>query len=163
MNLLQSIEHAFGGLKKPTMNELRAGLEALSLTKDKIAPHVTEPERLAYGRHVLLRTADVEVVVIHLPGHGKTAIHDHGSSIGCARVIEGEMLNVWYELDRGGYPEPFMAAPVASGECMYAPRGQIHEMRNEHKERIVSLHVYSPPLTGTKAYLPYREVLDFVI
>ncbi|WP_068775676.1 cysteine dioxygenase family protein [Paenibacillus sp. FJAT-26967] len=163
MEITGCIRETFAAIKRPTLNELRIALESLPLEKDMSALCDAAPGHLPYGRQVLCRTDEVEVIAIHIPAGSQTAIHDHGQSAGCARIIEGNLLNVWYELDRSGYPEPFMAAALTEGEYMYAPRGQIHQMRNEGESRVVSLHVYAPPLSGTTSYRPYLEVLDFVI
>ena len=163
MELLTSIEQSFGPLEQPTLAELRKAIASLRDCLHQVPDYATEPGALPYGRHVLYRSTDVEVIVIHVPGGRRTTIHDHADSIGCAIVVEGELENQLYTLDAEGFPVPRSSYTVRQGECLEAPHGQIHELINPRQERMISLHAYAPPLSGVKRYAPYSEVLDFVI
>jgi cysteine dioxygenase len=161
--LLSQIEQTFCKLAKPDMDQLKSSILSLGPLLDEVRNYKTEPQHLPYGRNVLLRTDELEVVVIHIPAHQQTAIHDHGESVGCAYVVEGELLNTICSLDKNGFPQPEVYHPIRTGECFTAPPGQIHELANIRDERMVSFHVYAPPLKEVKRFVPYSEVLDFVI
>ncbi|PYI55817.1 cysteine dioxygenase [Paenibacillus flagellatus] len=164
MTFLQRVEMALSALHKPTLRELRETLSALLCTPEAIAPYVTEPDGLPYGRNVLFRTEEAEAIVVHLPGHTETYIHDHGASFGCAQVVEGVLVNSIYRAV--GENEAAFAAEtrLSAGQFVLAPPGQVHRMSNPTEGRTVSLHVYAPPLSGARTYSPTDEyVLDYVI
>jgi cysteine dioxygenase len=163
MVLTEELQQVFPETKKLSLVELKEAIASLEELLLLVPDYCTEPNKLPYGRNVLLRNADYEIVVIYLPGNRATAIHDHGDSIGCALVVQGELLNISYTLDSNGYPLKKEEVLVQSGNMMEATYGQIHEMKNPRKEAMISLHVYSPPLKNIKAYVPYSEVLDYVI
>jgi cysteine dioxygenase len=93
MELLDCIQQHFGGLTNPTLKELGDALKRIPNVSQFIQPYIKEPDQFAYGRHVIYGNDVLEVIVINLPPYKETAIHDHGQSIGCARVVEGKLLN----------------------------------------------------------------------
>lgn len=164
MSLHQQLNSIFGCMRSPSLFELKQGLEQVELNSIYSNEEIPTPEKgRDYGRKSIFNNGEVECVLVHIPAYKKTTIHNHGSSIGCARVLEGEMSNVIYTLDEYGYPIKKGEERIDSQRRMHVTDGLIHEMKNERKDRVVSLHVYSPPLSEVRAYLPYQEVLDFVI
>lgn len=165
MKWIQRLETELEKLQAPTVAELRSALSAAGCTKEDIAPYVTEPaDGRAYGRNVLYRSEHVEAVAIHLPPGTATAVHDHGDSIGCAAILEGSLRNDIYRKTDYGMAVDAGAVTVMSGRHLVAPHGQVHRMRNDNSERMVSLHLYAPPLAGVRCYMPEDDaLLDYVI
>jgi cysteine dioxygenase len=159
------LTHILCGLKTPSVAELRRALQQLDCSEDDLRPYVTEPAAgRSYGRNVLFRTADVEAIVVHIPPGAATAIHDHGESVGCALVVEGRLHNALYRSVGYGMACEEGSIIAQTGSFIIAPKGQIHQMRNLDGERFVSLHLYAPPLTRMRQYVPAEEaVLDYVI
>ena len=91
---IECISHVFSGLESPNYGELKEAIQSLQLTPDQLEPYLVEPASLGYGRNVLYLNEDVEVVLIHMPGKRQTQLHDHGGSIGCIYVVEGELVNI---------------------------------------------------------------------
>ncbi|MFD0676470.1 MULTISPECIES: cysteine dioxygenase [unclassified Paenibacillus] len=163
MKLLESIEQAFRSVESPAPHELKAIITGLELTSEKVAPYIEEPSYLPYGRKVLFQSEEVEVILVHLPQGRQTLIHDHGASVGCAFILEGQMTNIIYRLDGFGYAQEVGESHLKQHQFLYAPKGQIHQMSNSGEGRMLSFHVYSPRLAATKAFRTYEEVLDYVI
>ncbi|MEF3301554.1 cysteine dioxygenase [Paenibacillus sp. GYB003] len=160
----QRVDDVLSSLRQPSLRELHEALDAIGATAELIAPYVTEPDRLPYGRNVLFRSDHVEAIVVHIPPGSETFVHDHGRSVGCALLLEGAMLNATYRTGGGG--EAFLVAQcrVPEGRRIEAPAKQIHRMSNPGVRRAVSLHLYAPPLAETNTYKPVEEyVLDYVI
>jgi cysteine dioxygenase len=163
MELIDQLEQIVTAKQGRCMKELKESIISLGDLIWQAPQYRTEPNQLPYGRNVLLRNDDFEVIVINLPGNRATAIHDHGESIGCAFIVQGELLNVTYTLDSNGYPAPEKESRFTAGQILESESGLIHEMRNPRKDAMISLHVYSPPLQNIQSYAPYSDVLDFVI
>lgn len=164
MLLIKRLSDMLSALKRPDVRELKVILSALDCTPELIAPYVSEPEGLPYGRNVLFRSDEVEAIVVHLPARSETYIHDHGCSAGCSLVVEGIMLNTIYKADERGEAVYAAQFRVKEGQTLPAPKGQIHQMSNPGARRTVSLHLYSPPLSGAKTYTRAEQyVLDYVI
>ncbi|WP_171909409.1 cysteine dioxygenase family protein [Paenibacillus sp. GP183] len=163
MELLNVLEKTFTAGNKLTMEELKEKVISLGDLVKEVLAYCTEPKKLPYGRNVLLLNDDYEIIVVYLPGNRATAIHDHGESMGCTFVVQGEFLNRSYLANEYGYPGQNNESLIKEGDILEVPYGQIHEMINPRKEAMISLHVYTPALRSIKVYTPYCEVLDYVI
>lgn len=165
MDFMHRLVSELEQLQAPTVAELLAALRNADCGPEDISHYVVDPiPSMAYGRNVLYRSDDVEAIVIHLPAGARTSIHNHGDSIGCAQLIEGTLSNVLYRSKGFGMASEAGTLDVLTGSCFAAPHGQIHQMRNEGDDRVVTLHLYAPPLHGMRTYRPEEEiVLDYVI
>jgi cysteine dioxygenase len=164
MEFSQCVAKVCRELRQPSIQKMKQALLSIECTPERIAPYITEPGRLPYGRNVIFRSEDVEAIVIHLPAGAETYIHDHGSSIGCGLVVAGEMINAMYRPEGYGMASSVKEVLIREGQCFYAPPGQIHQMKNAASDRLVSLHLYAPPLKNARTYRSADDhVLDYVI
>ena len=96
----------------------------------------------------LERGAQHEVWLLSwLPGQ-RTGFHDHCGSSGAFTVVQGE-LREWAPATRR--PSPRAAALPAGRVRSFGPR-HVHEVVNESAAAAVSIHAYSPPLSGMRRY-----------
>lgn len=84
--------------------------------------------------------------------HRECAPHDHGSSYGWINIITGESTHMLHTLDQDDVPVPYLRRTEKAGFRFFAPRGMIHQMGNMTDDMLVTLHVYSMPITGMKVY-----------
>jgi len=106
----------------------------------------------AYARNFVCRTPQFELLVLCWePGH-RTTVHDHAGSLNFIRVHRGELTSRLFEKA----PETGLA--VASEERLAPPdhtsvdRPEIHQLANTSRDRVVTVHVYAPPLTQLTVY-----------
>lgn len=163
MMLVRAIEQTFCNLQEPSLDQLSTALQSLSSLLCEVPAYKTEPGQLPYGRNVIYSTEHLEVIIIHIPPSAATAIHNHGASVGAACLVQGNIVNSKYQLDKYGYPVVENDDFIKTGDFFIAPQDQIHQLSNPFHEPAVSIHVYSPPLRDIHRYLPYSEVLDYVI
>ncbi|WNR42387.1 cysteine dioxygenase [Paenibacillus roseipurpureus] len=163
MSLIRAIEQTFCKLQSPTTQQLVEALQSIERNLTYVPDLKTEPSQHAYGRNVVYSTPHLEVIIIHIPPSRSTAIHNHGSSIGAACLVTGTLVNSIYTLDETGYPVASRDHFIQACDYFIAPKEQIHQLSNPFHEPAISIHVYSPPLREVKRYLPYSEVLDYVI
>ncbi len=163
MTLLRAIEQTFCKLQEPTLEQLKAALQSLDNLLHEVPVYKTEPKHLPYGRNVVYSTKDLEVIVIHIPASEATAIHNHGSSIGSACLVEGTLVNTKFRLDSEGYPVAQTDDYIGPANILKLLASKFINLSNPFHEPAVSIHVYSPPLQGVTRYLPYSEILDYVI
>lgn len=159
MDFVDMISQQVGLLPNPSRSELMDVLNQFPDLSSLIQPYVTEPKEYPYGRNIIYKSNDIEIIVINLPANSHTYIHDHGKSECCGRVIQGEIVNVEYEaveLDQVRISNEHL---VQAGEVFSTPLGVIHQMQNRRAERVISLHAYSPPIMGLKVY-PQPELLN---
>ncbi|MDR6226341.1 cysteine dioxygenase [Desmospora profundinema] len=154
MDVMDGLKRSLQTQTQADCSYLRRVIEQIHCTFEKITPYITPPQPpLNYGRNIIFRTDLFEAIVLNLPGHTETPIHDHGESIGCVYVVSGTVLNKVCTIPS------HLRVPVLSeekryqsGEFIHINRGQIHSMHNPEQERLISFHIYSPPLKGTNTY-----------
>jgi cysteine dioxygenase len=137
----------------PTQSELAALLRKLELEPEELRDQLRfKPQ--TYTRHRLFRSDLCEMLVLcWMPGH-RTAIHDHNGSYGAIRICEGEMEEEIFALNDGGEVEFATMYPRATGEVTGTDVPDIHRIGNgeQSAQRMVSLHVYAPPLRVINTY-----------
>lgn len=94
-----------------------------------------------YARQLIFKTDNIELILMcWLPGQG-TPIHSHGKSDAITLVLEGEMSYTTY------FPDgEKVSGALRPGDIEHIPIGIEHEVKNNSKDKLVTLHVYSPPL-----------------
>lgn len=94
-----------------------------------------------YARQLVFKTDNVEILLVcWLPDH-RAEVHEHGNSDAITLILEGEMSHTTI------YPDGKKVSGVLSpGDIEHIPVGVKHEVANNKNEKLVSLHIYSPPL-----------------
>jgi quercetin dioxygenase-like cupin family protein len=94
-----------------------------------------------YCRNLVLRTDNMEIIVVcWLPGQG-SPVHGHGPSDAVMVILEGTMSYTNF------YPDGKKVSGIwQTGDIGHAPVGVEHQISNLSDAPLVTLHVYSPPL-----------------
>ncbi len=99
-----------------------------------------------YARNTVLLNDHVELVVIcWLPGQA-SAVHDHGQSNCLYLIVDGQMQEELFDLGGNGRPESKSNRSFGRGEITVAGSDDIHRITNVADEKLVTIHIYSPPL-----------------
>jgi len=110
-----------------------------------------------YSRNLVLKTAQMEIILTcWKPGH-ETPLHDHGISEGVALVIEGELF--CQEVFPDGFTQQ---SQITTGEVIFTPKGVSHLLRNNSSQNAVTLNIYTPPLDANAKFLdlPYHNMIE---
>ena len=122
-----------------------------------------------YARNLLCRTPQFELLVLcWRPGQAST-IHDHAGSLNVTRVYRGTLVQRKFARRDGG-PGTTRLGQAERGELPSGPverveqevfagvgaatvdRGDIHQLRNDSDDGLVTVHLYAPPLTDIVVY-----------
>lgn len=124
---------------------LQQALQQAQCNMERISPYIPSPDpNLGYGRKLIYRNEQYEAIVVQLPPFASTPIHDHGNSICCVYVVSGTLINREYIFDQ--QLDLKQESIFHPGEFMICHQGQIHSMHNPAKEKMISVHLYTPPL-----------------
>ena len=103
------------------------------------------------GWQLLARTDGYEAWVIGWPPGGSIELHDHGGSRGVVQVVSGRLVET--SVIRLGDRLALRSRPVSAAT---RPLGigatRIHDVTNPGPAPVLSVHVYSPPLTSMTFY-----------
>jgi uncharacterized NAD(P)/FAD-binding protein YdhS/mannose-6-phosphate isomerase-like protein (cupin superfamily) len=95
-----------------------------------------------YSRNLVFKTDNLEVILMGwLPGQG-TDLHTHGASDAVSMVVSGEMTCITHHQDGTK-----VRTVLKKGDVELVPVGIAHEVRNNSTRNLVTLHIYSPPLS----------------
>lgn len=94
-----------------------------------------------YARHLVLRTPNMEIIVVcWLPGQA-SPVHGHGPSDAVMVQLEGEITYTNF------YPDGKKVSGVLhAGDIDHTPVGVEHQIANHSNDACVTLNIYSPPL-----------------
>jgi cysteine dioxygenase len=108
--------------------------------------------REAYARNFVCRTPQFELLVLCWePGH-MTTVHDHAGSLNFIRVHRGELTSRLFEKVAGGGLAIASEERLATTDHTSVDRPEIHQLANTSRDRLVTVHVYAPPLTQLTVY-----------
>lgn len=152
MSLLSRIRSEFLNLQKPNPLELKKAIENLNVKREELTPYLEDPEFKPYGRKLLFSNDDVEILVMNWANKNVCAPHDHGNSFGYVFVIEGDSTHTLYTLDQNDIPQEYLTRVERKNTKFFAPKHMIHSMENKSDSSLITLHIYSPPITNMKVY-----------
>jgi cysteine dioxygenase len=134
---------------------LKRQVSSIAAGLDDVAPYLVPPAEKPYGRKLLLSNAAIEVIVMNWSPGRPCLPHDHGRSSGWVHVLAGAVEHTICKSDADGFPEPAHVSIEVPGSLIYAPAGMIHMMRAlERSGPTVTLHFYTPPITGMRVFDP---------
>jgi uncharacterized NAD(P)/FAD-binding protein YdhS len=136
-----------------SLPNLADALESSNLSPDDVARYVQESTK-GYHRAMVVRREHYELLVLTwLPGQGSVP-HDHASSVSAMLVLNGVALEGSWRISRDGYVELEYETAVPTGKLTAWQDAGVHTVRNaaNSDERLVTVHVYSPPLSEFRRY-----------
>lgn len=151
MTLQKRAEELFRSFKEPSKEELKVGLESLGVTSEEIRSELDSPGDKPYYRKLLYQDDEVELLVMNW-SELECAPHDHGSSHGWIQVLNGTTVNTIYEVSENQLPKELFTEYQEQGKFLFAPKKSVHKMKDAGGTDLVTLHLYSPPITGMKVY-----------
>ncbi|MEH7307449.1 cysteine dioxygenase [Neobacillus drentensis] len=151
MTLTTRIKNVFDTLRSPSKVELKEALLQLDLKVDDLAQLPEPAEGKPYNRQLLYKNEEIEMLIMNW-SQLECAPHDHGSSHGWIQVLSGTTLNSVYEVNGNGLPSELFHECYHMGKYFYAPKKAIHKMKASNNTDLVTLHLYSPPITGMIVY-----------
>jgi cysteine dioxygenase len=151
MMLKRKARELLDSLQEPSKQELKQTLINLDISLGDLENFLEPANGLPYYRRLLFQNEEVEVLVMNW-SQLECAPHDHGESQGWIQVLEGTSVNAVYEVDEKGWPSELFEEQHHQGKCFYAPKRGVHKMKAGGGENLVTLHLYSPPISGMKVY-----------
>jgi uncharacterized NAD(P)/FAD-binding protein YdhS len=118
----------------------------------EIAPNVERPP-YPYARRCLVRRENYEVLVFTWhPARGSVA-HDHPGSLCGLKVIHGELTKQLYEQGPDGHVRRTSVTLFGAEQITIDTGVIVHSLINSSPDEVlVTVHVYSPPLTEMREY-----------
>jgi cysteine dioxygenase len=87
----------------------------------------------------------------------RSPIHNHSGSACVLRVLRGTLTETLFEMAPNGHVKASFSRDIAEGSLIGSEDTDIHQVSNLQAEDadLVTLHVYTPPLTRMETYSLY--------
>jgi len=143
---------------RPTFEELNAMLAGVEVGADELRPYVGFKEG-TYARHRVHLGEHAELLVLCWRPGQRTPIHDHAGSFGVVRVLRGVMWETLFEMGESEGLRYQSGREWMPGHVTGADVPDIHQLGNPDVsgQDLVTLHLYSPPLTSLNVYKVGRK------
>ena len=148
----------------PALAEVNEWLARARVTADDVGSYRRFREG-SYARNRVLRTDVLEVLILCWEQGQCTVIHDHNGSYGVVRVLEGELSETIFAQDEAGVLRRAREAKWQPDAVTGADAPDIHSLYNCQRsgQKLVTLHVYCPPLHKLNTYKEgSAEVLQII-
>jgi len=143
---LEVTRHASMMLHPAGTGELRVDLADIATGLATTAHEITLDECDDTRRFArVLETSHYEAWVIRWSRAAALGLHDHGGSSGAVVVVDGELVEV--RVGDEAQPGPRRRTLRRGDLISIAPR-TVHSISNRGRADALSVHVYSPPLSG---------------
>ncbi|SDM68948.1 cysteine dioxygenase [Fictibacillus solisalsi] len=152
MILQERIEMLFGSMQNPSSRQLLRALKQLGARLGDVIPYLKKPGNKPYGRQIIYQNDHIEILVMQWSSYLDCAPHDHGQSYGWVQIIAGCSDHWIYEISHDSLPWEKLKRKEKSGSYLNVGKGMIHKMGSRGEESLITLHVYSPPISGMKVY-----------
>jgi cysteine dioxygenase len=151
MTLNPQVRKVLDSLKNPSRQEMKEALAKINVTVGELENSLESPSGKPYYRKLLYKSGDVELLVMNWSDL-ECAPHDHGDSHGWILVLDGTSVNSVYEVNGNSLPKELFKEFHHQGKIFYAPRKGVHKMQADSSTGLVTLHLYSPPISRMKVY-----------
>ncbi|HYY97981.1 MAG TPA: cysteine dioxygenase family protein [Pyrinomonadaceae bacterium] len=157
-----SLRSLAGALEKlsarPELSQVDEWMRHVEVSRDELRPYVGFKEG-TYARHRVFVCEHAELLVLCWRPGQRTPIHDHAGSFGSVRVLEGFMWETLFEMDGREGLLYKSARDWTPGHVTGADIPDIHQLGNPDVSGrdLVTLHLYSPPLTSLNVYKVGRK------
>ena len=161
--LPSSLQYARGVLSASSsplkLSSLESILKELSISEDEALSIARfDPER--YFRLRVLKTEALEVLLLGwLPGQS-SPLHNHRGSNCGVRVLSGRGFEISFEHSACGLLAPTEIQYFGVGEVAVSAPVDVHQVGNAEQQPLVTLHVYTPPLSNFDQYSESDTVLS---
>lgn len=107
-----------------------------------------------YRRNLIKASRWYNLLILCWNNGQRSPIHDHVGSSCAVRVLLGTMTETLFEFAPNGHVKAIGSRDVPAGAVVGSRDADMHQVSNlqAHDERLITLHVYSPPLLVMGTY-----------
>jgi cysteine dioxygenase len=134
------------------MNQVNPQMAFAAPSVPDVMPPLRDPGQYPYSWKTFLRKSHIAGIILNWRRKTVCLPHDHGASSASFYVIEGEAYHALYRLNKRGLPGLHKETTEKRGATVFVPRGIPHAMGSASESPLVTLHIYSPTISGMKIF-----------
>jgi cysteine dioxygenase len=147
MNISEFLDQLDAASQPISLESLKGWLGQLELEPEHVSDFLNF-ENDKYQRNLLRRTANYEALLLCFEAGQRTPIHDHSGSACGVKVIQGAGIETSFKSSADGWLFATGSTELPQGGVVGSQDMDIHQLSNLQIDgrRLVTLHIYSPPL-----------------
>ncbi len=106
----------------------------------------------AYARNFVVRSPEFELLVLCWEPGQTTTVHDHAGSLNFIRVHHGRLTSRLFARSTDGGLDLVSEETLEPAAHTAVDRPEIHQLANLSNDRLITVHVYAPPLRKLRVY-----------
>ena len=141
---------------RPDLERLVEDLSRFDIDIDDLSEYVHFADN-TYRRNLVRTGPHYQAWVLCWKNGQRSPIHDHSGSACVVRVLSGTLTETLFELAPNGHVKAIFSRDSAEGSLIGSEDADIHQVSNLQAgdADLVTLHVYSPPLSRMKTFSMY--------
>ena len=141
---------------RPDLSRLLEELSRFEIDLDDLSQHLHFAAN-GYKRNLVRSAPNYHAWVLCWKNGQRSPIHNHSGSACVVRVLRGTMTETLFEMAPNGHVKASFSRDFAQGSLIGSEDTDIHQVSNLQAEdaELVTLHVYTPPLTRMETYSLY--------
>ena len=141
---------------RPDLARLLEDLSRFKIGLDDLSEHLHFAEG-GYKRNLARSAPNYHVWVLCWKNGQRSPIHDHSGSTCVVRVLRGTLTETLFEMAPNGHVKASFSRDMAEGSVIGSEDADLHQVSNLQADDadLVTLHVYTPPLTRMTTYSMY--------
>jgi cysteine dioxygenase len=143
-------------MSRPDLSRLLEELSRFEIELEDLSEHVHFAAN-GYKRNLARSAPDYQAWVLCWKNGQRSPIHNHTGSACVVRVLRGTLTETLFEMAPNGHVKASYSRDIAEGSLIGSEDTDIHQVSNLQPEDadLVTLHVYTPPLTRMGTYSLY--------
>jgi cysteine dioxygenase len=163
-NLQAMFRHLDTLTARPNLACLLEELSCFEIDLDDLSEHLHFADN-SYKRNLVRAAPHYHAWLLCWKNGQRSPIHNHSGSACVVRVLRGTLTETLFELAPNGHVKATFSRDFALGSLLGSEDTDIHQVSNLQADDadLVTLHVYSPPLTRMKTYSLYDAIRGYEV
>lgn len=142
------------------VREIKKLLKTLKVTVDELEEYVRFSDK-TYQRNLIHENKNYHALLLCWKSGQRSPIHDHQGSACGFRLLEGTATEIQYDFALDGWVYPYKTKKLNVGDIAVSTDEDVHMIANlqPEPERLITLHIYSPPLLKMKKFSSQGKLL----
>jgi cysteine dioxygenase len=157
MEAITTVKSLIEEFKKSSKKDQPKIVKRIQLDKEDVISYATWSDT-DYTRNCLARTDEFEFILLCWDEEARTPIHGHGGQDCWVYQVEGTVEELRFEENESGELVKTQSLKLESGGVSYMnDKMGYHLIKNTHKQKAMTLHIYAKPIDACKVFDTKKE------
>lgn len=157
MKAITTIHSLIEAFENASKSEQAKIVKRIELDKEDVISYATWSDT-DYTRNCLARTEEFEFILLCWDQEARTPIHGHGGQDCWVYQVDGTVEELRFKENKDGELVKTQSLKLESGGISYMNDEMgYHLIKNTHKQKAMTLHIYAKPIDACKVFDAKKE------